>query len=692
MGTHISKVKSLSMDSWTSAQVDQMKQNGNNLVNKKYNPKNVKPAPVLDIDDVDSVMEKFIRQKYQEMSLADGRPRPPERTASDYSRPPEVSRSPDTSSPPPALPPKKGKFFSFSLRSTSSAYPLSKHDKKRMAVEPTMDNAFRVSSPPPSLSSKQSRIFGANIGDDINFEAKLATLKDMGFPDDKRNSIMLKSLGGDLERTIESLVRLGEGSQPGSRNRSPRGSRVVTPTSSTFPDVVKGPTFTDVKSPTLKPPSFNPFDRPTAQQPQQQQHPSQQLGAHNPFGLLPDPQALEQSLNNLQISQQQSQPPQPLFPHSTGGYPSKPQPIQYDRLQQSMTPPVPSTHNPFFQSMPSAQASANPYALMMQPVHQHPIQAHNPFFTPNFTSQNVQSPQASEQFSQSGRGSFNPFQSQYGNTQNQQQLQQNSNSSSSQASNQQQQSNPFGLAINHTTTGPTPDFFSTNTSQYSQAHQPQGQQQNQQPQQMQQSFQQLQQTQHPVQPQVQQQPPPTNFQNPSFQSPDAFSPQLQNQFQQFQQPIAPQQTGRYDKTSILALYNYPQLAPPPLPTIMDEPSPSGEIPPQQQQSQTSQPQPQYTTQSSSSTAPFSNLSPKPRSVTAPLTTSSPSTTAGSRNPFLNAASPSKQPQSSFHSTFPPQTTSILAQHSSRESVDLAGLQNGRHSPDAFASLSSRIGR
>lgn len=30
-------------------------------------------------------------------------------------------------------------------------------------------------------------------------------------------------------------------------------------------------------------------------------------------------------------------------------------------------------------------------------------------------------------------------------------------------------------------------------------------------------------------------------------------------------------------------------------------------------------------------------------------------------------------------------------HSSQQSVDLNGLQNGRHSPDAFASLSARYG-
>ncbi|KAJ5891549.1 uncharacterized protein N7473_007777 [Penicillium subrubescens] len=38
LGTHISKVKSLSMDSWSSEQVDNMKSHGNLLMNKIFNP------------------------------------------------------------------------------------------------------------------------------------------------------------------------------------------------------------------------------------------------------------------------------------------------------------------------------------------------------------------------------------------------------------------------------------------------------------------------------------------------------------------------------------------------------------------------------------------------------------------------------------------------------------------------------
>lgn len=101
-----------------------MKSNGNVTVNKSFNPKNIKPDIPLDADEVDSAMERFIRKKYQERSLSDGKPRLP-------------SRSGDTGfgastndSPPPPLPPKKGKLFGFGLRASSSAYPSSKAEKE----------------------------------------------------------------------------------------------------------------------------------------------------------------------------------------------------------------------------------------------------------------------------------------------------------------------------------------------------------------------------------------------------------------------------------------------------------------------------------------------------------------------------------------------------------------------------------
>ena len=57
--------------------------------------------------------------------------------------------------------------------------------------------------------------------------------------------------------------------------------------------------------------------------------------------------------------------------------------------------------------------------------------------------------------------------------------------------------------------------------------------------------------------------------------------------------------------------------------------------------------------------------------------------SGSRNPFQSATAQSSITNGSVPGSFG---------HASQESVDVGGYQNGRHSPDAFASLSARFVR
>jgi hypothetical protein len=129
----------------------------------------------------------------------------------------------------------------------------------------------------------------------------------------------------------------------------------------------------------------------------------------------------------------------------------------------------------------------------------------------------------------------------------------------------------------------------------------------------------------------------TQNQPPIGQTPNPWQPQQSN--------LQPQSTGM-NKSSILALYNYPQLAP--------------------QRSEPAQAAP-TTAPASASTAP------------AP----------GSMNPFASSPNPA--------STFPPGLAAASGQaqgtrHVSNESVDFAGLMGGRHSPDAFSGLSSSFRR
>ena len=271
----------------------------------------------LDVDEVDAVMERFIRDKYDKQNLGSGVARTPVRKQ-------DTGSTRSSEDQPPPLPPKTGKRFGFGLRSASSALPLSTASYE--SPPDTPNNGPRLTqTPAPIKVNKQSRVFGTSVGitEDGN-EWKLVTLREMGFPDDKRNSNILKGLGGDLERAIESLVRLGEG-HPDMKAR--------TPTRAAFPDV---PQRTQDDGGKLKPlpRTFSADDvtagisfekpRSTQVQAQNQSDPflaSPQPMQHqstNPFETMNLNSApLQQPpLENIFQNMHVSQPSQPLFPNN----------------------------------------------------------------------------------------------------------------------------------------------------------------------------------------------------------------------------------------------------------------------------------------------------------------------------------------------------------------------------------------
>lgn len=67
LGTHITKVKSITLDAWTKEQVEVMKQNGNIKSNAFYNPDEARHPPPTNMMEAerDSEIEKFIRAKYE---------------------------------------------------------------------------------------------------------------------------------------------------------------------------------------------------------------------------------------------------------------------------------------------------------------------------------------------------------------------------------------------------------------------------------------------------------------------------------------------------------------------------------------------------------------------------------------------------------------------------------------------------
>lgn len=586
-----------------------MKRNGNTNSNRTYNPRNTKPSIPLDVDEVDAALERFIRQKYDQQLFSGG---------GNSTKRHDTGSTRSSEDLPPPLPPKPPKRFGFGLRSASATVTASKPAQDSPPRSPEARDRYR-SPPSPIRLNKQSRVFGASVGSSgENIESKLATLKDMGFPDEKRNSNILKGLGGNLERTIESLVRLGEGSTPDSWAKTTVQNTKISPPSQPLASNTEqsGPVSTTATRPNgrihaetngqagysapqaaIVPPnqsqqnfnSSNPF------QPQQP----------NPFEIASETQRvvapLEKVFSDMQISQ-------PLFPNATGGYPTQHQQTQEARLHQSMTPPV--------SQLPHQQSQTNPYSL---PSHL-PGGHYNPFSSALHASSTPTSPYLGYQ--QTFNPAYNPFAA----------------------------IPPGGDSGggSHLTNG----FAAGGTEIYAPSHRQQ-QLYNQAPQ--------------PVissNPFMTQQQIPSDFLQYSAQPPQAGErPPLHF--------IQPQRTGRIDKSSILALYNYPQMAPSPPPGPGDgiPNNSSSFIPP----SSTTLP-----THTEGVTAKVAQ-----RSVTMPM-----HLVSGSRNPFQQHSSTPSGPLVGS----PLAQGASMSRHISQDSVDIGGVQNGRHSPDAFASLSARIVR
>ena len=574
-----------------------MRKIGNTNSNAQFNPKNTRPPMPLDADEIDSAMERFIRQKYESKSLSEGAP---VRSPAVITHTGGTAGTASSDDHPPPPPPKPGRRFGFGLRSASSAFPLGRSRESSEGVR-------KGANVPPLQVEKPSRIIGASIGvteGREGLEWKLIQLREMGFQDNQKNTNILQGLNGDLERTIESLVKLGEGSSKGTA-RTPLSSRIPSRQHTPNPPFSAGarivsPQSTPSQSSQLSPPpsarSNNPFDLPsTAPGPQQ------------PF---------ESAFSNLNISSMQSQQTSPnLFPNATGGYQSNQMQTIPVNFHQSMTPPIPQVPEQYPTYHNNArQQPQNPF--LFSPQQQN---------LPSAISPNVYSTQ------QSGASTQNPFL-------NQQSLD-NALFSPSQASSvQQQQAIPQQLPQQHPQQQ-APQYGSVQTPQFT-----------------------MQQEQHFLQSPTQLANSQAFVAQPSiYAQPSPFGPlsplSLQSPHQQQMQPLNAQPTGRLDKTSIMALYNYPQLAP--LPTTPNSNSSA-------QNSTVPSPQVQ-----AAQLPPGFGRSPQ-RSVTMPVSTS------GSKNPFLSAGAPQSPP-----AVRPPGPWS----HASRESSD-----SGRHSPDAFASLSARFVR
>ncbi|PNP77194.1 hypothetical protein FNYG_09494 [Fusarium nygamai] len=647
LGTHISKVKSLSMDSWTNEQVDNMRKVGNITSNNIYNPEHRKPPVPVDADEADSAMERFIRQKYMNNTVS----------GTAKSRSPHIGEG-----TPPPLPPKNSKF---GFRSASSIFPLSSKSKKDVK---TMTAAQGGRSESPRPPNKPSKVFGATLDLDQpdDMEQKLARLQDMGFQDTKRNALVLKGVNGNIERAIETLVRLGEGSgrpsplpTPSPREQTLRTSRSLTPLTPSSGGLGLGAGLSvPARSATDRPTtpssaSTNPFDNLGTAQPQTAQstgslHNRNPYGQTNPFGVPAAQQqqptdAFSQAFQNMSLS-----PQQPLFPHHTGG--PAPQQAPQTTGYQQVAPSAPTTPSGF------STLGFTSNMTYPQPV-QAQVTGYNPFLA-NTAGANQQQPQqGSNPFPQvntnQAPAGYNPFARSPTRIASPSlgQIPEQTQSSFQNAAVYQGSAvyqSPAPLSPPETSTNP---FFANAGQPVAQTNQ--------------QIF-----AQQPVVQQMQSQPQashnPFVQQQPGQQFPGQ-QPQMYQQQQQFCQPQRP------DKASIMALFNnYPQT--------VQQPGTAAAQPSYQVQQAVQYSQQPTIPENQPLQAPMASVQQQP---------SVPQHLLSSTNPFMSGA-----PSSGVAGNPNAATTSDPFAARSRESMNL-GLDlawtNGRHSPDAFASLSARHG-
>lgn len=681
------------MDSWSNDQVEvrvlalrqdtvtktaqNMKRIGNVNSNHTYNPRNTKPSIPIDADEIEGVMERFMRQKYENRAFAvDSAPGSRQNTGS--------TSSDDR---PPPLPPKPSKRFHFpSLRAASSTYPVRSHTLSP-PTSPGLSGFGREPSPPPK-DKKPAKLLGAEVGGsrDDGFETKLTYLREMGFADDRRNMQVLRGLDGNVEKSVETLVRLGESSKSSSRTHSPLPPSPLADIGFTN-GFTNGITVDKSRITPRADKSNNPFDINVHKSlpPPPAQGQTGARGAFmertvspsissNPFlqsGQQAQQTALDQSFQNMQISQQQhqiSQQFQPsqqqaatpqLFPNTTGGYNASQS--QTNPFLQTYTPPpmpqIPTQYQQFTQPSPfqppqqqsnynqqQATGQANPFlrtsrSQIFNPTNSFDQSASFPVNNVQQTSaQNVvqqqqQQQQSTQVAAPQPQTSYNPFQANQSQhpVQTSSTFQQGHSSSPFQ---QQQNSSPF-----HSMT----------------ASQPQQQVMYQEPQSLQHS------NTMPFLP---------------FSSPASAPPQQQELFQppSFNTPQQQHQATypppRQDKNSILALYNYPQANSPP--ASMNGTNNSGQV----QGPTTMHGQKRSVTMPMSSMASRGNYNPF-----APNGTTHGSQEGVGNSNGMNGISTGLS-SAAFHGH----------RHVSNESVQFGAdmMTNGRHSPDAFAGLSARL--
>ncbi|KAJ3413743.1 hypothetical protein HDV05_007646 [Chytridiales sp. JEL 0842] len=207
MGTHISKIKSVALDSWTPEQIQTMIDWGNKRVNDKYMVTNVAPP-----SRHDSEMEKFIRNKYEKKLYMGGNGDGGSSSARASSSSSGAVTQSDLNN------------FAGQLRTLASMgfTDATKCVHALKQANASIDGAIEIlvsggdggsssSAPAPSRSSNTSKASPAasssqSSQSNAKYQGAIATLRSMGFENDAENLSALKQSNGQVEAAINVLI------------------------------------------------------------------------------------------------------------------------------------------------------------------------------------------------------------------------------------------------------------------------------------------------------------------------------------------------------------------------------------------------------------------------------------------------------------------------------------------------------
>ncbi|KAI8332434.1 hypothetical protein BC941DRAFT_402556 [Chlamydoabsidia padenii] len=392
MGTHISRIKSLSMDQWTVEQIESIKNGGGNIkVNNIVNPNPGKyPLPLA--DDEGHAMEKYIRNKWEKRAFMEKATLGPSLAVvpsgvQQQSRPQHV---PQRSSSVPAIMSDTDGMALTKLREMGF-----KDDYKNQTVlRQTQGNINAAVDILTRLyQQQQSRDTQHSLSDD----QKLVQLRNMGYTDMAANRDALRRTGGNVDVAVTIL----KNNCSPSVNNGPMGASLLldvsdSPSMQTNNNISSFPFQQQHQQQQQQQFNMQPQQQYTIQQqsfsqPQQQQpfsQPQQQpfsVQQQQPFSVQQQPQ-LQYSIpeQQQQYTLQQQSPFSISSASDPFGQNTLPAPVQSTSLQTSMHSSVNNSFGTTHLAQQQQPTTSNPFST----IHQQPLTPSSPFT--NYLSQQPQ--------------------------------------------------------------------------------------------------------------------------------------------------------------------------------------------------------------------------------------------------------------------------------------------------------------